>query len=81
MCRRLAKDYGWTPEQIAEMPDSQLYDMIPNWHEGVIKVKGKAIQEQATMEAIRTWKKDNPNREPDYFADIVPLMNRMATNG
>lgn len=39
VCRTLGQKYGFTPEQIGNMPDDVLYDLIPGMYEASMAAK------------------------------------------
>lgn len=73
--RTLAKEYGYTPQQIAELPDDALYDLIPGYAEADLKEQARIDKENVINEARSKWFKDHPGVEPDYKRDLVPIIN------
>jgi hypothetical protein len=53
-------EYGYTPAQVAAMPDEQLWDMMPGLVESEAEGRAQAAMEQAMANKLSEWRKTHP---------------------
>jgi len=74
---QLLKEKGIRDSEIYTMSDEQLRAMLPELGPKV----DQDARNRDIVAVVEEWKKQNPGRTPDYFVDVVPILNRrMVSN-
>ena len=58
----MAEKYGYTPDMVMRLSDEQLYDLVPDLHEQIVKQAAQVQVLEAQLRQKEKWDKDHPGQ-------------------
>ena len=55
----MGERYGYTPQQVVDLSDEQLYDLCEGIHEGKMKMIAQEQIENQLDEKLKVWRKEH----------------------